>query len=358
MVSPEHPNGERDGCRREYDVQREQEERVLVAERDRKPERRSGEEHDGGCPRVADEWNGAEANENDADGERGERPRLFDQELEVARTHERHGETDGGGSQEREPNDREDTAPRDERQDGAECADERSDLSGIRVLHDAERYVPWLLGDVVLRAAVRSRRRAAESARPRRGSDRATSRVVAPSARWPQEPARGRSRRPGRSLRSRLRAGRRCARARRPAHGRGPRRRRRPNGIAPGLVALRGRPRCTPRTGGRRSPRAERRRAAPARHENEAPEIPAQRSEPGQLLREAVLDEPRPCPPGLHQRAARCPPLAVGGTRRMHPERARRGMRRGGSSPVSCRRTANRASTGASRRRRTRVRAP
>ena len=42
---------------------------------------------------------------------------------------------------------------------------------------------------------------------------------------------------------------------------------------------------------------------APAGHESEAPEIPVQRPEPGELLRKAVLDEPRPCPPRLHQRA-------------------------------------------------------
>ncbi len=129
------------GCRREDEVQREQQERVLVAERDREPERRSGEERDGGRCRVAGERNGAEADHDDADCERGERRRLLDQELDVAPAHERHGEPAGGGSQEREPDDREDTAPRDERQDGAERADERSDLSGIRVLHDAERYV-------------------------------------------------------------------------------------------------------------------------------------------------------------------------------------------------------------------------
>ena len=147
------------------------------------------------------------------------------------------------------------------------------------------------------------------------------------------------------SPRSRLRAGRRCARARRPAQATRSRRRRRPSGIAPGLVALRGQLRCRRRTGGRRSPRAERATSvAPAGHENEAPEIAAQRSEPGQRLRKAVLDEPRPCAPGLHQRAH-----VVGRSTSEEHERRIRKERveicdHGGSSPASCRRSASRAS--------------
>ena len=100
-IAPQHPNGERNGCRREDDVQRKQQECVLVTEPDREPEGRGGEEHHGSRSWVTNERNGAEADHDDADGERGERPRLLDQELDVVPSHQRYGEPDGGGSQER-----------------------------------------------------------------------------------------------------------------------------------------------------------------------------------------------------------------------------------------------------------------
>ena len=136
VLAPEHPHRERDDCGREDDVEREQQERLLLAELDGHAERRDREEHDGVDGRVADERDRSQTDRSQSDHERPQRLGLVDEDLEVVRPDEGDGERHGGGPEEREPDDDEEAAARDQHEDGAEGADERRDLREVRVLHD------------------------------------------------------------------------------------------------------------------------------------------------------------------------------------------------------------------------------
>ena len=120
------------------EVEREQQERLLVAELDREAERRDGEEHDRNGCRVAGERNCDARRPQRRPTTKREPRRVVEEELDVVVADERPAEPAGGEPEEREPDEREDPAARDERKDGAERSDERGDLRELDVLHDEE----------------------------------------------------------------------------------------------------------------------------------------------------------------------------------------------------------------------------
>jgi len=134
------PICEREDGGREHEVQRQQEERVLLTQPDRDPERSHGEEHDGYDCWIARERNRAEDRGDNPDAHESEPGWLREEETEVVVADERASDACDCESEQCEPDQRQRAASGDEREDGAERSDERGDLGGIRVLHDVGRY--------------------------------------------------------------------------------------------------------------------------------------------------------------------------------------------------------------------------
>ena len=129
----EHGGGDRE-------VERKEQECLVVAELHGHAERCNGEERDGNCRRVARERHGEDDRCRDADHHERDSRRILQQELHVVVADEGPRETARGHSEEPEPGEREDAAARDQREHGAERSDERRDLGELGVLHRPRRY--------------------------------------------------------------------------------------------------------------------------------------------------------------------------------------------------------------------------
>ena len=131
----QHPVREREHRRGEHEVEREQQECLLVAELDGDPERRDGEQRDRDDRGIADERNRAEDDREDSDDDEREPLGLGEEQLEVVVADEGARETGRSEAEEREAGEREEAVAREQHEHGAERPEERGDLGGVRVLH-------------------------------------------------------------------------------------------------------------------------------------------------------------------------------------------------------------------------------
>ena len=133
-LAAQHPVREREHDRGDDEVQRQQQERLLVAELDRDPERRGGEERDGNRSRVADERDRQRDRGEDAGGDEREAERLGEEQLEVVVPDERPAEAGGPETQQGESEQRQRAPAREHHEDGAERSEQCCDLGGGGVL--------------------------------------------------------------------------------------------------------------------------------------------------------------------------------------------------------------------------------
>ena len=139
-LTAQDPVREREHGGGDDEVEREEQERLVVAQLYGHAERCNCEECDGNRRRVARERHGADDRRGDADRHERDSSGIFQEELHVVVADEGPREAAGGHPEEPEPGEREDAAARDQREHGAERSDERRDLGELGVLHRPRRY--------------------------------------------------------------------------------------------------------------------------------------------------------------------------------------------------------------------------
>ena len=141
MFAASDPIAEREYCGCDHEVQRKEEERVLPAQPDRNSEGGNAQERDRDRRRVTRQWNRGENRCDNSYADEPDAGRLREQESKVVIADERAPDARRRKAKERESHKGEKTSARDEQEHGAERTHERGNVSGVRVLHDAGRYV-------------------------------------------------------------------------------------------------------------------------------------------------------------------------------------------------------------------------
>jgi len=131
---------EREHCRCNDQIQRKKEERVLLAQPNWDTKRRDAQDDDENHGRIAGERNGAEDRRDDSHTGEYEPGRLREQESKVVVADERAPDACGREPEQCKACEGKQAATRDEHEHGAHRADERCNLCGVGVLHDAGRY--------------------------------------------------------------------------------------------------------------------------------------------------------------------------------------------------------------------------
>ena len=134
-LAPEDPVPEREDGGGDREVEREEQERLLLAELHGKTERCDCEQRDRHDGRVAGEGHGARDDDGDADAEERHAPRLVHEQPEVVATDERPRQPTACAAQEHEARQGKDASPGHEHEECAERPHERSHLSSVCVLH-------------------------------------------------------------------------------------------------------------------------------------------------------------------------------------------------------------------------------
>ena len=138
--APHHAVGDREdrGC--EHEIQREQEECVLLSELDGNPKRRDGEKRDGNDRRASSERHSEGDRGCSPDRDEREPGSVREQQLDIGVSDERPADPGGRDAQQAEAQERRDSAARKQHEHRAEGSDQRSKLGGVGVLHRTERY--------------------------------------------------------------------------------------------------------------------------------------------------------------------------------------------------------------------------
>jgi hypothetical protein len=135
VFTASHPVAEREYCGRYDEVQRKEEKSVLLAQSNGNSERSNAQEHDRDDRRVTRQGN---CDENRCDNSHADEPdacRLGEEESEVVVTDERTPDARRSKPEEREAGEWQQASTWDQHEHGAERADERGNLSSVRVLH-------------------------------------------------------------------------------------------------------------------------------------------------------------------------------------------------------------------------------
>ena len=140
-VTLEHPVAEREDGGREDEVERQEQERVLLADANGDPERRDGEKYHGDDGGVAGERDGADPGGDDAHTDERQPGRLRHEKPDVVVADEGASEPGRREPQQGETGEDEEAVTGQEHEHRADRSEERCDLSGVRVLHGRERYV-------------------------------------------------------------------------------------------------------------------------------------------------------------------------------------------------------------------------
>ncbi len=139
-LAAEDPVRERDDRSGDHEIQREEQERLLVTELDGNAEGSDREQRHRHRRRITREHDGGSDGGCRSDPDERNPSRISEEQLDLVVTDERPAKAARRRAEQRKPDEREDAASRDQDAYGTERAEQRCDLRELHVLHGGRRY--------------------------------------------------------------------------------------------------------------------------------------------------------------------------------------------------------------------------